>query len=222
MMKTSTEQSGIPAGTDATTANGSVQQQVSALVGSRAIHDAFDWFTSHVRHLSDLQLEVTAIPAPPFGEANRAAWAKSQFEQAGLEKVHIDAAGNVLGIRRGIDPNAKYVILSAHLDTIFPPETKLEVRREGDKLLGPGISDNSAGLIAMLAIAAAMQETGLRTKGPILFVANVGEEGEGDLRGMRHLFSDPQWKDLSATHWFSMVGALTASSRRASAAGVSR
>ncbi len=172
-----------------------MQQQVAALAGSPDVHHAFGWFGSHVRQLSDMQLEMTAIPAPPFGEAKRAAWVISRFEQAGLEQVHIDAEGNALGIRRGTDPQAKYVILSAHLDTIFPPETKLDVHRELDKLYGPGISDNGAGLIAMLAIAAAMQEAGPRTKAPILFVANVGEEGEGDLRGMRHLFSDPQWKD---------------------------
>lgn len=196
MMNTSTGQTGVPAGTEPNApASGTMQQQLAALAGLRDVHNASDWFASHVRQLSDMQLEVTAIPAPPFGEAKRAAWILSKFQQAGLEQVHIDSEGNVLGVRHGTDPAAKYVMLSAHLDTIFPAETKLDIRREDNKLLGPGISDNSAGLIAMLAVASAMQEAGLRTRAPLLFVANVGEEGEGDLRGMRHLFSDPQWKD---------------------------
>jgi acetylornithine deacetylase/succinyl-diaminopimelate desuccinylase-like protein len=206
LMNTSTGQTGAPTGANTSNAiSGTVQQQVAALVASRDVHSAFDWFGTHIRQLTDMQLEVTAIPAPPFGEAQRAAWAKSHFEQAGLEQVHIDSEGNVLGIRRGTDlnaadlnpkdPNAKYVMLSAHLDTIFPCGTKLNVHRQEDKLHGPGISDNGAGVTALLGIAAAMNDAGLRTKAPILFVANVGEEGEGDLRGMRHIFSDPQWKD---------------------------
>jgi tripeptide aminopeptidase len=195
MMNTTAGQTGAPAGANMPTVSGTVPQQVAALVAARDVHSAFDWFGTHVRQLSEMQLEVTSIPSPPFGEANRAVWVKSHFEQAGLEQVHVDAEGNVLGIRRGTDGDAKYVALSAHLDTIFPVGTTLNVHRQGDKLFGPGISDNGAGLIALVAIASAMQESGLRTKSPILFVANVGEEGEGDLRGMRHLFSDPQWKD---------------------------
>jgi tripeptide aminopeptidase len=199
MMNTSTGQTGVPAGANTSSAlSGTMQQQVAALAASRDVHGAFDWFGTHIRQLSDMQLEVTSIPSPPFGEANRAAWAKSHFEQVGLEQVHIDSEGNVLGIRRGTDPNAKFVILSAHLDTIFPSGTTLNVRRQGDKLYGPGISDNGAGLIALLAIASAIQESGLRTTAPILFLANVGEEGEGDLRGMRHIFSDPQWASAIA------------------------
>lgn len=196
MMNTSTGQTGAPSGVNTSSAlSGTLQQQVAALAASRDVHGAFDWFGTHVRQLSDMQLEVTSIPAPPFGEAQRAAWVKSHFELVGLDNVHIDSEGNVLGIRGGTDPNARYVALSAHLDTIFPAGAKLDIRREGDRLYGPGISDNSAGLVALLAIASAMRESGLRTQSPLLFVANVGEEGEGDLRGMRHVFSDPQWKD---------------------------
>ncbi len=93
---------------------------------------------------------------------------------------------------------SSYVALSAHMDTVFPAGTAIEVRREAGKLLGPGISDNGSGLTALLATVAAMQACRLTHALPIVFIANVGEEGEGDLRGMRHIFSSPQWKDSIA------------------------
>jgi acetylornithine deacetylase/succinyl-diaminopimelate desuccinylase-like protein len=113
----------------------------------------------------------------------------------GLEDVHIDELGDVIGIRRGADPNAKFIALSAHIDTVFPAGTPLNVRRDGDRLVGPGISDNGAGVLALLAVAGAMQSAGVRTASPIVFIGNVGEEGEGDLRGMRRIFSDSRWRD---------------------------
>jgi acetylornithine deacetylase/succinyl-diaminopimelate desuccinylase-like protein len=93
---------------------------------------------------------------------------------------------------------AKYIALTAHLDTVFPPDTKIDIRRDGARLLGPGISDNGSGLIALLAIAGALQAGNIHHSSPILFVANVGEEGEGDLRGIRYLFSDARWRDAIA------------------------
>lgn len=195
IMNTSIGQSGSFAGANTADAIGTLQQQVAALASMSVVHDAFGWFATHVRELAELQMEVTRIPAPPFGEGVRAAWIETRFEQIGLEQVYMDSEGNVFGLRRGTDPSAKYVVLSAHLDTIFPAGTKLNIRREGDKLHGPGISDNGAGITALLATASAIQDAGLRTRAPLLFLANVGEEGEGDLRGMRHVFSDPRWKD---------------------------
>ena len=88
-----------------------------------------------------------------------------------------------------------YVTLSAHLDTVFPAGTPLNVRQQGSRLYGPGVSDNGAGVTAMLAIAAALQAVGIRHALPFVFIGNVGEEGEGDLRGMRHIFSTQRWKD---------------------------
>ncbi len=192
LMNTSTGQSGTPVETNL---GQTVQQTIAFLASDRRVHDAFDWFSSHTRALGDMQMEVTAIPAPPFGESKRSEWAQKKFQELGLEGVHIDELGNVLGERPGADATAKYVLLSAHLDTIFPTGTKLKVARDGDRLRGPGVSDNGAGITALLAIASAMKDAGFRTKAPILFVANVGEEGEGDLRGMRHIFSDPKWRD---------------------------
>lgn len=193
MMSTPVGQAGSFVEADASSVT--LQQQIAALVANRRVHDAFDWFASHRRELSDIQLEVTAVPSPPFGEAPRADWMKAKFEELGLERVQIDEEGNVLGVRSGSDPNEKYLLMSAHLDTIFPSGTKLNVSRDGEKLRGAGISDNGAGITALLAIAGAMRDAGLQTKAPILFVANVGEEGEGDLRGMRHIFSNPEWRN---------------------------
>jgi acetylornithine deacetylase/succinyl-diaminopimelate desuccinylase-like protein len=172
------------------------QQQVQQVAEMPATHAAFAWFRSHERQLSDQQLEVVRIPAPPFAEQVRSAWLREQFSKLGLNDVHSDEIGNVFGIRPGTDANAKYVALSAHIDTVFPPGTVTDTRRgEDDKLYGPGISDNGAGIAALLAIASAMQSVNLQTAAPILFIGNVGEEGEGDLRGMRHIYSDPHWSE---------------------------
>jgi acetylornithine deacetylase/succinyl-diaminopimelate desuccinylase-like protein len=164
------------------------------------VHEAFAWFRAHSRELEDCQLEVTAIPAPPWGEAARGHWLKSQFEELGLADVHQDELGNVFGVRPGTDINAPYLALSAHLDTVFPAGTPIAVAREAGKLYGPGISDNASGITALLAIAGALRDTHIETTAPILFIGNVGEEGEGNLRGMRHIFEQPKW--------FESIGAL--------------
>ena len=169
------------------------QQQVARIAELRKVHDAFAWFRAHARELEDLQLEVTAIPAPPWGEAARSEWLRAHFADSALSGVQQDELGNVFAIRPGADPNAPYIALSAHIDTVFPAGTVIEVRRDAGKLYGPGISDNSSGIVAVLAIAGALQAAGIQNLAPILFIGNVGEEGEGDLRGMRHIFQHPKW-----------------------------
>jgi acetylornithine deacetylase/succinyl-diaminopimelate desuccinylase-like protein len=183
---------------ESTASRSTPQQEVAQLSGLREVHAAFEWFSAHARELSDRQLELTRIPAPPFGEGPRAEWLRARFVELGLQDVHLDDAGNVLGVRPGATEVAKYVALTAHMDTVFPAETPLDVRRDGDRLLGPGIADNGAGLTALLAIAGALQTSAIHTAMPLLFVANVGEEGEGDLRGIRQLFNDPRWRDAIA------------------------
>jgi acetylornithine deacetylase/succinyl-diaminopimelate desuccinylase-like protein len=195
MMDTSSGQSGIRSSPNAPAVITPAQQQIAGLVALPQVHAAFEWFGSHARELTGWQIEMTRIPAPPFGESARAEWLKARFQQLGLIDVHTDTAGNLLGIRPGTDPRAKSILVSAHLDTVFPATTALNIRRDGEKLLGPGISDNGAGLTALLGIAAGLQHAGIQTESSIVFVANVGEEGEGDLRGMRHIFSDARWKD---------------------------
>ncbi len=177
----------------------SAQQQISQLAEMPGVQQAFAWFSSRARELEDLQLQVTSIPAPPWGEAARSQWLAERFAELGLSDVHRDELGNVLGIRRGSDPSAPYIALSAHIDTVFPAGTPIEVRRDGGKLYGPGISDNSSGIVALLAVAGAMQSAGLANRAPVLFIADVGEEGEGDLRGMRHIYQQPQWSATIAS-----------------------
>lgn len=173
----------------------SAQQVVATLAEMRCVHEAFAWFRSHSRELEDIQLEVTAIPAPPWGEAARSEWLKARFEALGLADVHQDELGNVFGTRPGTKADAPAIALGAHIDTVFPPGTEITVHREAGKLYGPGISDNSSGIVAMLAIAAAMAEVKIANGASILFIGSVGEEGEGDLRGMRHIFQQRRWLD---------------------------
>ncbi len=173
----------------------SATQQVMRVAEMRKVHDAFAWFRSHARPLEDLQLEVTSIPAPGWSEIARSAWLQSRFSDLGLTDVHQDELGNVFAVRLGTDPHAPYIALSAHIDTVFPAGTPIVARRDNGKLYGPGISDNSSGIIALLAIAGAMQAAALPTAAPLLFIGNVGEEGEGDLRGMRHIFQQPKWSE---------------------------
>lgn len=170
------------------------RQEVTRVATMPDVHSAFAWFRSHQRELTEAQMEVTRIAAPPFGENLRAEWLKQKFIALGLVDVHIDDIGNVLGLRAGAESkNTGVLAITAHIDTVFPPGTPMKVRRDGDRLLGPGISDNAAGIIGLLAIAGALQEENIKTEAPILFVGNVGEEGEGDIRGMRYLFGESPW-----------------------------
>lgn len=169
------------------------QQQVARIAELRRVHGAFAWFRSHARELEELQLHVTAIAAPPWGEAARSRWLMARFAELSLTDVQQDELGNVFGVLPGTDPDAPYIALSAHIDTVFPPDTAITVRRDAGKLYGPGISDNSSGIIALLAIAGAVKAASLPNRAPIVLIGDVGEEGEGDLRGMRHIFQQPKW-----------------------------
>jgi len=173
-----------------------VQQEIARLSALPEIRSALAWFRTQEPQFAHWQLEMARIAAPPFGEAARAAWLKERFDALELEDVHIDDVGNVFGLRPGI--GKRLVTVSAHIDTVFPAGTPLNIRQQGSRLYGPGISDNGAGLTALLAIAAALDNAGISNAMPVLFLGNVGEEGEGDLRGMRHLFSDARWKNSIA------------------------
>jgi acetylornithine deacetylase/succinyl-diaminopimelate desuccinylase-like protein len=168
------------------------RKDIARLAGMKCVHEAFEWFAAHERQLAELQMEVTAIPAPPFQEQQRAAWMLQRFSELGLLQAHLDGIGNVIGRIPGLEAGPLLVI-SAHLDTVFT-ETQIEVRRDGNRLVGPGVADNGAGLVALLALAGAIRAAKLRLRLPLLLLANVGEEGEGDLRGMRHFFDDPRWQ----------------------------
>ena len=147
----------------------------------------------HDRTVRDI-ITLTEIPAPSFQEDTRAQAFLAMARMHGLQDLEIDAEGNVTGIRRGIG-NGTLICVAAHLDTVFPPGTNLTVRREGSKLFAPGIGDDTRSLAVLLAWLRAMDAAAISTRADILFVADVGEEGPGDLRGMRHLFQRGRYKD---------------------------
>jgi len=149
--------------------------------------------TEHERTVQDI-IRLTEIEAPPFQEATRAGAFLEMARAHGLTDLEIDAEGNVTGMRRGIG-NGPLICIAAHLDTVFPPGTDVTVRREGTKLYAPGVGDDTRGLAVMLAWLRAMDAARIRTRADILFVADVGEEGRGDLRGMRQLFQKGRYKD---------------------------
>ena len=179
----------------------STQRRITRLATLTAVHRAFHWLHLHQPQLRKWQLEAVRIPAPPFGESARAAWFFDRFHSLGLTNVHIDDAGNVLA-ELSPDPSpapsstphslppTPCVLISAHLDTVFPAGTDCNPveLEDGPRIYAPGICDNAAGLSALLGIAAALRYAHITPPISILFAANVGEEGEGDLRGMRHLF----------------------------------
>jgi acetylornithine deacetylase/succinyl-diaminopimelate desuccinylase-like protein len=173
-------------------------QTVSQWAAHTAVHRAFQWFHLQEPKLREWHRIVTAIPAPTFAEGERAAWLAEQFRSLGLSDVHLDDCGNALGFLPALEPAQdtswkSCILVSAHLDTVFPAEAIGAPVQEDSLLRSPGASDNCAGITALLALAAAMRFAGLRPATGILFAGNVGEEGEGNLRGMRHLFTESPW-----------------------------
>ncbi|MBO0857083.1 MAG: M20/M25/M40 family metallo-hydrolase [Chloracidobacterium sp.] len=148
------------------------------------------------------QIRACEIPAPPFQEQKRAEHFKQLFTGLGLKNVRIDGVGNVIGERPGVS-GGPTLVLAAHLDTVFPEGADVKVKRNGSVLSGPGIGDDCRGLAVILAVARALNEAKIETEGTILFVADVGEEGLGDLRGVRSLFSELKGR---ITHFISIDG----------------
>jgi tripeptide aminopeptidase len=145
---------------------------------------ALQWIDDNPDWVTEQHIRITEVPAPPFQESARAALVKKLLDQCGL-KTRIDEVGNVIGERAGAERGV--VLIAAHLDTVFPAGTEVKVRKDGQRLLAPGISDNGAGVAGLIAVARAFHEGKLRTRLTVVFAANVGEEGEGNLRGMRKL-----------------------------------
>jgi tripeptide aminopeptidase len=172
----------------------SAQREIARIAEMRVVHAAFAYLRNQEMEFRCWQRELTEIPAPPFGEAARSEWLRQKFTALGLESVQVDKLGNVLGLLYS-GQASPLIGISAHLDTVFPQGTTLQTREEANKLYGPGISDNAAGVTALLAVAHALKRAQLKPATNILFIGNVGEEGEGNLRGMRHLFATSPWRD---------------------------
>jgi tripeptide aminopeptidase len=172
----------------------SAPREIARIAEMRSVHTAFSYLHNQEMEFRRWQRELTEIPAPPFGEAARSQWLRQRFTALGLEDVQVDKVGNVLGLLYS-GRTAPLIGISAHLDTVFPQGTALQTREEANRLYGPGISDNAAGLTALLAVAHALKRAQLKPATNILFIGNVGEEGEGNLRGMRHLLAASPWRD---------------------------
>ena len=140
-------------------------------------------------------IALNEIPAPPFKEQARAKAYVEMLREAGLSDVEMDAEGNVMGVRKGTAAGGPMLAVLAHLDTVFPEGTDVKVKRQGTRLAAPGIGDNTRGLALMLSVIRAMQAAKFQTTSDVLFVGNVGEEGEGDLRGVKFLLRKGKYKD---------------------------
>ncbi|PYT07295.1 MAG: peptidase M20 [Acidobacteria bacterium] len=166
---------------------------IASLLGSSRIRHAFQFIDQFGAELDAELVRICEIPAPPFKEELRARDVARRFEAVGLVGVRSDELGNVIAERPGL-PSRPSVIVSAHLDTVFPEGTDVRVRREGARFHAPGISDNTCGIVSLIALARALDAGDIKTEGAIYFIATVGEEGEGNLRGVRHLFDGGEFR----------------------------
>ncbi|MDP3069217.1 MAG: M20/M25/M40 family metallo-hydrolase [Opitutaceae bacterium] len=187
----------------ALTAPGLRAAEAGTLATRPAIREALAYIQRAEPATLDEQVRLCEIPAPPFQEKIRAEYYRAKFIELGLQDVRIDAEGNVLGVRPG-RANGPLVVFDAHLDTVFPAEVSTKVTRTGTILKGPGIADNCRGLAVLLTVARALQQSKITTEATIVFVGSVGEEGLGDLRGVKHLFA----KELAGriTHFVALDG----------------
>lgn len=171
------------------------EQTLARIAAQPAVKKALAYIETNEAVTQKTMLAINAIPAPTFAEAARARDLQQRMTAAGLADVHLDEAGNVLGTHRG-SGKGPLVVLAAHLDTVYPATTDLTPREKDGRIYAPGIADNGRSLATMIAIAQALTESKVQTVGDVLFVANVGEEGLGDLKGVKHLFK--QRKDIKA------------------------
>jgi acetylornithine deacetylase/succinyl-diaminopimelate desuccinylase-like protein len=153
---------------------------------------ALRFFETHADAITEEHIRICSIPASPFGEQERAVYLSQKFIELGLSEVEIDEEGNCLGLLRG-SSLSPLMVVSAHLDTVFSKDTNFNVGRRDGKLFAPGIADDGCGLAALVALAQAILTEEILLDGSILFVGTVGEEGEGNLRGVRHLFTKGRW-----------------------------
>ena len=171
------------------TAGFSIAQDPAALMQEPSVKAALEAAKANESHFIDEEVRICEIPAPPFHEEVRGKELARLFQDLGLENIRTDKAGNVIGTRPGASAHPN-LVFAAHLDTVFPEGTDVKVTRDGAVLKGPGISDDCRGLVVMLGVIKALNDGKVKTPGTITFVADVGEEGLGDLRGMKSLFGD--------------------------------
>lgn len=184
----------------AATTSATAFAHIGQLASQRRIHEAFGWLHLHEQQIMGWQRDLVMMPAPPFGEGPRAEWLCGKFRELGLEDVALDGIGNAAGVYRGEAGNDDCVLLSAHIDTVFPAGTPIDPQLNGTRLSAPGACDNGAGAAALLSIAAALRHAEIRPACNVIFLGNVGEEGEGNLRGIRHFYQCSRWRERVAAH----------------------
>lgn len=184
----------------ASTPSVSAFARVTQLAADRRVHKAFQWMHLYERQIMRWQTELVSVPAPPFGEGPRAEWLGARFRELGLADVGLDQVGNVLGRKKSSRRAPRSVLISAHIDTVFPAGIPINPVVKGTRLHAPGACDNGAGVVCLLALAAAMQHAEIAPECDLIFAGNVGEEGEGNLRGMRFLYGQPEIADRVAAH----------------------
>jgi acetylornithine deacetylase/succinyl-diaminopimelate desuccinylase-like protein len=166
---------------------------VRDLTASERVRRAFRFFEEQSESINEEHARICSIPAPPFGEGERAEYLRAKLVECGLVGARLDAEGNCVALRRGRE-ESPLLVVSAHLDTVFPAGTDCTVRRDAaGRMRAPGIADDGCGLAALIALTRVLEECGIETRGALLFVGTVGEEGEGDLRGVRHLLTKGEW-----------------------------
>jgi tripeptide aminopeptidase len=178
------------------------EKQVQTLVKNKLVLEAFDAIDKLEPITRKEHIELTEVPAPPFKESARANYFKKMLEAAGPDKVWIDSTGNVLALRKG-KKGTRTVVVDAHLDTVFPEGTDVKVKINGDTLFAPGIADDTRGLIAMLTVLKVLELANIETTDDILFIGTVGEEGLGDLRGVKYVVEK---SNLKIDSWIAIDG----------------
>lgn len=178
---------------------------IGGLMKNSKVRAAFEYIERIESETVEEQIKIAEIPAPTFEEKERGAYFQKRFAELGLKNVRTDAAGNVIGERPGTGGDgAPTLVLAAHLDTVFARDTPLKTVRTGTLIKVPGIGDDARGLALLLAIARTLEAQKIETEGNLIFVANVGEEGLGDLKGVRHLFGEELKGRV--THFISLDG----------------
>lgn len=177
---------------------------IPELLHRDSVRAAFRLFDERAQDYLAEQIRICEIPAPPFGEGPRAEYFCEQLRLRGLPDAKLDGIGNCVAVRPGRSTEP-LLVLSAHLDTVFPAGTDCTVRHERGRLFAPGIGDDGCGLITLLALADVLHECAIETEGSLLFVGTVGEEGEGNLRGARHLCEHGEWAG-KISHFISFDG----------------
>ena len=178
------------------------REQLSKLIKNKKVKTAFDIIEHNDEQTIKDMIQLTEVLAPPFKESEKALLFKKMIENAGADKVWIDEEGNVLALRKGKTSN-KLIALDAHLDVVFPEGTNVKVMMVGDTLKAPGIGDDNRGLSMIIGVLKALNQAKIETQNDILFVGSVGEEGLGDLRGVKYIFDK---SNLKIDSWISIDG----------------